>query len=141
MLVAIESEIVVLLDQSKQRPLPRRTTRWQGEDQTDVFTSMVSGHATVGFAVAVATGIVATLRRRPSAPWLWLTGLTIATLSGYMRIAADRHYVTDVIAGAALGSAVGVLVPLLLQGRERPAVLVVPEVSTTSGVLSVQGTF
>lgn len=109
-------------------------------DASDLYTSMVSGHATAGFAIAVATGVVASMRRRPSAPWLWLAGLSIATASSYLRIAADRHYLTDVLAGAALGSAVGVAVPLLFHGASAP-VTFAPQVSNTGGGLAVSGRF
>ena len=109
-------------------------------DASDLYTSMVSGHATASFAVAVATGVVATMRKRPGAPWVWLAGLTIATASSYLRIAADRHYLTDVLAGAALGSAMGVAVPLIFHGRSAP-VTFAPQVSSTGGGLAVSGRF
>lgn len=44
-----------------------------------------------------------------------LGGLALASTTGILRIAADRHYATDVLAGAAIGFASGYLVPLLLQ--------------------------
>jgi membrane-associated phospholipid phosphatase len=42
---------------------------------------------------------------------MWAAGLLLATTGGYLRIAADRHYATDVIGGAIVGSAVGFSVP------------------------------
>jgi membrane-associated phospholipid phosphatase len=47
------------------------------------------------------------------APWVWTQGLALAFFSGYLRIAADRHYLTDVVTGALFGAAAGALVPLL----------------------------
>jgi membrane-associated phospholipid phosphatase len=38
-------------------------------------------------------------------------------VSGYLRIAADKHYLSDVLTGALLGSAMGVAIPLLLHPR------------------------
>jgi membrane-associated phospholipid phosphatase len=35
----------------------------------------------------------------------------MAALTGYLRIAADKHYFTDVLVGAIVGSAIGVAVP------------------------------
>jgi membrane-associated phospholipid phosphatase len=40
--------------------------------------------------------------------------LTLAAATGYLRIAADRHYFTDVLAGAALGAGAGLTVPYLM---------------------------
>ena len=42
---------------------------------------------------------------------MWAVGLVCATAGGYLRIAADQHYATDVITGALVGSAVGFGVP------------------------------
>lgn len=47
---------------------------------------------------------------------LCATGLGVATTTGLLRIAADRHYTTDVLAGAAIGLASGLLVPRLIHG-------------------------
>lgn len=108
------------------------------EDPSDRYTSMVSGHATAAFAVAVATGTVATLRGRHSAPWLWAAGVSIAVASSYLRIAGDRHYLTDVLGGAALGTAMGFAVPLLFHGRTLP-VTVAPWGSAAGGGLALSG--
>ena len=40
---------------------------------------------------------------------IWISAYTIATLTGYYRIAADKHYTSDVIVGAIAGSVVGYL--------------------------------
>ena len=45
--------------------------------------------------------------------------MTLAAGVGYLRIASDTHYLTDVLAGAAVGTAFGVLVPSLRFSRER----------------------
>ena len=43
---------------------------------------------------------------------MWATGLTFAAATAYLRVAADKHYFTDVLASAAIGVAVGWAVPL-----------------------------
>ena len=50
------------------------------------------------------------------APGVWGTGLTVAVGAGWLRIAADKHYATDVLVGMLAGSAVGVALPLLFHG-------------------------
>ncbi len=85
----------------------------------DFNASFYSGHTNMAFAIVAATGTVATLRDYRGAPWIWGIGMPVAAATGYFRIAADRHYLTDVLTGALLGSAVGVLVPWLFHGRKR----------------------
>lgn len=79
--------------------------------------SFYSGHTTLSFALAVSAGEVAELRGYREAPWIWASGLAAASLTGYLRIAADKHWLSDVVTGAAVGAAVGALVPLLHGAR------------------------
>jgi membrane-associated phospholipid phosphatase len=46
-----------------------------------------------------------------------LGGLTVASMTGVLRVASDSHYATDVLAGAAVGLASGYLMPKLLYYR------------------------
>jgi membrane-associated phospholipid phosphatase len=79
----------------------------------DVNTSFFSGHSALAFAMATSSGTVAHLRGYGTEPALWIGGLALATLTGYYRLAADAHYLTDVVAGGLVGAAVGVAIPLL----------------------------
>ena len=45
------------------------------------------------------------------------SGLSMAAFTGYLRIAADKHYLSDVLTGAIVGSAVGFVVPYFLHPR------------------------
>jgi membrane-associated phospholipid phosphatase len=69
------------------------------------------------FGLAAASGVVASRRNYRLAPLVWGVGLTLALATGYARIAADRHYFTDVLGGAAIGTLVGGGVPFLLHPR------------------------
>jgi hypothetical protein len=82
-------------------------------EPADNNLSFYSGHTTFAFALATATGTVATMRGYSQAPAIWAVGMPIAALTGYLRIAADKHYFTDVLVGAVLGAAIGAGVPLL----------------------------
>jgi len=88
---------------------------------SDDDLSFYSGHATIAFSLAAAAGTVSDLRGYRGTPWVWAVGLGAASVVGYLRIAADRHYLTDVLTGAATGAAMGIAVPRLLHGRERPS--------------------
>lgn len=104
----------------------------------DANVSFYSAHTTVTTAVAVASGVCASLRGEKDAWAVWATGVPLALLTGYLRIAADQHYATDVLAGAAMGALFGAGVPLLWHrpGTAAPAsasVAVSPQVITFSG--------
>ncbi|MFH1653369.1 MAG: phosphatase PAP2 family protein [Pseudomonadota bacterium] len=82
-------------------------------------TSFYSGHTSLAFALAVSSGTVATMREYKLAPLIWGAGLAVAATTGYLRIAADKHYITDVIGGALIGSAIGFGIPYLFH-RPKP---------------------
>ncbi len=87
---------------------------------SDNNLSFFSGHTTLAFALAASSGTVASLRGYRWAPGIWAAGMALAATTGYLRIAADRHYFIDVMTGAVVGSAFGVGVPLLFHGPVRP---------------------
>ena len=88
---------------------------------SDDNLSFYSGHTTLAFVVATASGTVATMRGYRLAPVIWGTGLTLATTVGYLRIAADKHYFSDVVTAAVIGSIVGVGMPLIFHSPESAA--------------------
>ena len=74
--------------------------------------SFPSGHtSTRVLASRSAPAIVARMRGYKSEPYVWVVRRTLATTSAYLRIAADKHYLTDVLGGAAIGTACGLTVP------------------------------
>jgi membrane-associated phospholipid phosphatase len=75
--------------------------------------SFFSGHTTWAFSLATAAGMVCSLHHYKLAPWVWALGMTFATSTAYLRIAADKHYATDVLTGALIGALFGAVVPLL----------------------------
>ncbi|MBK9073110.1 MAG: phosphatase PAP2 family protein [Myxococcales bacterium] len=85
-------------------------------DSPDGTLSFFSGHASTSFSIAASAATIATLRGYKAAPWMW-TGLAVAGTTGYLRLAADKHYATDVLTGAAVGTAIGVGLTYLLHGR------------------------
>ena len=82
--------------------------------QKGAFHSFPAGHVVETFGLAAASGVVAGRRGYRLAPLVWGAGLTLGFATAYTRIAADRHYFTDVLAGAAIGTVVGGGVPFLL---------------------------
>jgi hypothetical protein len=84
---------------------------------SDDNLSFFSGHTTFAFVLATSSGTVASLRGYRLAPVVWASGVTMATSVAYLRIAADKHYFSDVMTGAVVGSLVGVGIPLLFHSR------------------------
>lgn len=68
---------------------------------------------------------------------IWTAGYALAATSGYLRIAADRHYLTDVVVGAVVGSGIGLAVPLLVHPRIGDDLRVVP----ADGGIALAGEF
>ncbi len=79
----------------------------------DDHLSFWSGHTVVAFSAAAAGGTVARMRGYGGWPWVYAAGFTGAALTGYFRMASDKHWLTDVLASAAAGTGIGILVPWL----------------------------
>jgi membrane-associated phospholipid phosphatase len=95
------------------------------------FRSFYSGHTSLAFSVSVAFAYVFSVRR-PDSPWryaVWGIAIAAASAVGVCRVLAGAHFWTDVITGAVVSSAFGVLTPALhlRRGRdkERPEARVV----------------
>ncbi len=94
------------------------------ESPSDNNLSFFSAHTMWAFTVVTASGTVASLRGYREAPAVWAVGIPLAATTGYLRIAADKHYLSDVIVGALAGTAIGVGIPLLFHNRRAPDVVV-----------------
>jgi len=79
----------------------------------DSHLGFPSGHNTLAAAVGVGSAMTATLEESPAAPWLWGAAGVLTASTGILRLMAEKHWVTDDIAGIAIGGGCGVLFPLL----------------------------
>jgi membrane-associated phospholipid phosphatase len=141
--VAVTSTLtqIVKLTTGRQRPFVHFTP----EDEqaslarvTDHNMSFFSAHTSLVFSLVTAAGMTAHMRNYRHAYVIWALGLPLAGLTGYLRMAADRHYFTDVLAGAAVGSAVGTLMPWLLH---RPRTRAWPQLSFSTEPAQILLTF
>jgi membrane-associated phospholipid phosphatase len=83
--------------------------------EDDPKSSFFSGHAAAAFTAAAFLSKVFTDIHGPST-WstlVWVSSLSVAAYTGFARVKAGVHFPTDVIAGAAVGFAIGYLVPVL----------------------------
>ena len=86
--------------------------------------SFPSGHTAQAFAAMVffAESFARLNPDSGARGWVWGGCLTAATATGVLRYVAGRHFPTDILAGAALGTAAGWLVPRLheVEGQAAP---------------------
>lgn len=118
-MLAVDLNELVKFAFARERPfvhyLPRTPdgVRALTASPSDDNLSFYSGHTNVAFALATSSATVSFMRGYRLAPLVLGVGLASAFSVGYLRIAADKHYLSDVSVGAILGSLVGVLVPLV----------------------------
>jgi len=77
--------------------------------------SFFSGHTATSFSAAAVLSETLFLRH-PGLPGPWIAAggtFGVAALVGTSRILAGQHFPTDVVAGALVGTSIGVLVPVL----------------------------
>ncbi len=87
-----------------------RPNNWEGHGPYAIHgpfsgNSFPSGHTTASFAVA---SVLATQYR--DTKWIPVAAYTVATFAGLSRIYDNKHWLSDVVAGAAVGITVGNLV-------------------------------
>jgi membrane-associated phospholipid phosphatase len=107
-------------------------------EKADQNLSFFSGHTSFVFAAVAATGVVTTLRRYRLGWLSWVVGVPLAVATGLLRLAADKHWASDVLTGLAVGVAAGVGVPLLFHGLEGGPRL---QVTPMPGGLALSGRF
>lgn len=83
----------------------------KGQRHESDFNSFPSGHTAGAVAVAMAVG-----RDNPGAR---LPALALATLAGVAQVIRSKHFVTDVLAGAAIGLVAEALVDGLINRAEK----------------------
>jgi membrane-associated phospholipid phosphatase len=97
--------------------------------------SFYGGHTSFAFSVVAATVTVASMRGYPGVGIAAGIGFTLGAAVGYLRIAADQHYLTDILVGAAVGGLVGWAVPRVFHSpsptSSSPSGLRIPPLSFT----------
>jgi membrane-associated phospholipid phosphatase len=99
----------------------------------DDNASFVSGHSALGFSITASAGLICHWRHYWTEPYVWATGIALSLSTEYLRMAADKHYLTDVVAGGAVGIAAGLLVPRMMRANIK--------VMPTSNGVAVAGAF
>ena len=114
----------------------QRDTEWDG-DVSEANRSFFSLDAAWAFSFAASASTLAFLRGNRLAVFIAGGSGALALGAGMLRVGADVHWTTDVLAGALVGSALGIAVPLLLHRPVAPgasALRLVPWTGVATGV-------
>jgi membrane-associated phospholipid phosphatase len=90
----------------RERPVLYTEEAAEAMTEVDSHRSMPSGHTSISFAAATSYVLSMSHKRGLSRFW----PLAAAAGVGVMRMAAARHFTTDVLAGAALGSGTAIVI-------------------------------
>ena len=121
--LAMLTNVIVKYTTGRARPYV-----WQGNADlypatiSDANVSFFGGHTTFVFAVVVSGSTLFFMQGMPGAPWVLGVGLAAASFTAYLRMAAGKHYLSDTLVGAGVGSLIGWAVPYLFHrpGRKGP---------------------
>lgn len=113
-LMALQSGINLMVRSIRVWPRPFMWSPNGGEERKEgqASGSFYSGHAGGSFAMAVftATWFDHEFPESSWSPWIWGGGLTLATGIASLRVAAGKHYPSDVLVGALIGSGLARLI-------------------------------
>lgn len=114
--LALSSSLNLLVRSSRIHPRPFQfgtlapaSERSKGE----ASGSFYSGHANASFLAATYLAYTHGLRHpgSPHAPWIWAGAIGYASAVSTLRVAAGKHFPSDILAGAAAGAFFGWLFP------------------------------
>jgi len=126
----LTSLVTRLVKISTRRPRPYAEYGTADACGGDALLSFFSGHTSMSASVAASAATLAFLRGSRLAPWVAGLGAAMVVATGLLRIAADRHWASDVLAGLLVGTALGVAVPMLHVRRSKVAILPGPSTVT-----------
>jgi len=120
--LALNGALVNLAKYTVQRPRPWTYAPHDAgrESSPDAFVSFYSGHTSATFAALSAASMNYTYRHGAH-PWPWVITGVVGAMVGFERVAAGRHFYTDVATGALVGTGIGILVPWLHHEQRQQA--------------------
>jgi hypothetical protein len=117
-------------------PMSKKTT-------AEAKRSFFSGHTAVAFTSMIFFSTVYTTYYPESKyePFVWSGSILLASSVGYFRMAAGAHFLTDVLVGAVVGSAIGYLIPRLHEVKELNNDFQYPDLRIRKPMYSIQFAF
>lgn len=114
---AATTAVTELIKIMARRQRPEATFGYSDGDYQE-NRSFLSGHTSFSFSVLTSASILAFQRGSRYAPWFAGLSALVATTAGISRIAAAKHWTTDVLAGMVVGIGVGALMPFVILDRK-----------------------
>lgn len=108
--LSVSGAFVTLSKYTVQRPIPLAYSGDISRNDPNAHVSFYSGHASLTFAALSATAMTLD-RRYQTSVWPWFIVAGVGGSVAYTRVAAGRHFPTDVMMGALAGTAQGTLIP------------------------------
>jgi membrane-associated phospholipid phosphatase len=87
----------------------------------DPNASFPSGHTSSSFTSVFAAASACHRLSCGHDKSIWLVGVPLASVTGILRIRADKHYATDVLGGFAIGAAIGWFIPQIYDAASSSA--------------------
>ena len=112
----------------RYRPYLYGTEGGSGRSGKIATNSFFAGHAS---NAATATFFAAKVFNdfnpdSPARPYVWTAAAALPAVTGYLRMAAGKHFLTDVLVGYTVGATVGVLVPHLHKKQNGTGMSIMP---------------
>jgi membrane-associated phospholipid phosphatase len=109
------------------------------KSSSDSRKSFFSAHTSAAFASAVFISTVFSDYNPDSnlKPYIWTSSLLTAAIVGFLRYEAGKHYPTDILVGAVVGSAIGYAIPWMHRA-DKESLTFVPSVSSANIGFSVK---
>jgi membrane-associated phospholipid phosphatase len=113
---------VVKLAARRRRPYTYGLRESEDVQSRDRNVSFYSGHSSTAFTAAVAGSLLyaESTPDRAGRLVVWSSQLAFASATANLRVRAGKHYYSDVVVGALIGTGLGVLVPTLHGGDYAP---------------------
>jgi membrane-associated phospholipid phosphatase len=123
LLLVEAASVALLLNQTAKLLVGRqRPYAFYGHDvgasANEANLSFPGGHSSFVFSVAAATVTLASMRGYSGTAAVAGVGFVLASGVAYLRMAADQHYLSDILVGAAIGGLVGWAIPRFLHSPE-----------------------
>ncbi len=109
----------------------------------DAVRSFFSSHSSTAFASAVFLSTVYGDYYPDSRwkPYIWVSSLTAASITGLLRYESGMHFPSDIIVGAIVGSAIGYAIPALHRNSSIGGISVQPTLDRNYSSLTLRYTF
>jgi hypothetical protein len=130
-LVTEATSVAMLLDSGVKYAVGRqRPDAWRGRadagPRSDRNLSFFSGHTTFAFALASSSSTLLLSQHAPHAGTYSVLAFGAAATVAYLRVAAEKHYPSDVLVGAGVGTLVGWAIPHFFHAPRPGGVQVLP---------------